>query len=44
MPLQETILSTILSQASKRIIEKIEKGKKLSSEDLLLLYLDVLYS
>lgn len=44
MPIEDTILSTILSQVSKRIIEKVERGKRLSTEDLLILYLDVLYS
>ena len=40
---EEAVLSTVLSQVSKRILEKIEKGKKLSTEDLMLLYLDLVH-
>ncbi len=38
---EEAVLSTVLSQVSKKILEKLEKGKKLSTEDLMLLYLDL---
>ena len=37
MPVEDTPVSTMLAQASKRILEKPEKGKKLSTEDILLL-------
>jgi len=37
----ETPLSTVLEQVSKRILDKLEKGKKLTTEDILLLYLDM---
>ena len=40
---EEAVLSTVLSQVSKKIIEKIEKGKRLSTEDLMLLYLDLVH-
>ncbi len=40
---EEAVLGTILSQVSKRILEKLEKGKRLSTEDILLLYLDMTY-
>ena len=43
MPVEETLLSTVLSQVSRRILEKLEKGKKLSTEDILLLYLDLMH-
>jgi uncharacterized coiled-coil DUF342 family protein len=38
---EEAVLSSVLSQVSKKILEKLEKGKKLSTEDILLLYLDM---
>ena len=31
-----------MSQVSKRILEKLEKKQKLSTEDILLLYLDLM--
>ena len=34
----------MLAQASKRILEKLEKGKKLSTEDILLLYMDMTHN
>ncbi len=40
---EEAVLSTVLSQVSKKILEKLEKGKRLSTEDLLLLYLDLMH-
>jgi uncharacterized coiled-coil DUF342 family protein len=39
----EAVLGTILEQVSKRILEKLERGKKLTTEDILLLYLDLTY-
>jgi uncharacterized coiled-coil DUF342 family protein len=33
----------ILEQVSKRILEKLERGKKPTTEDILLLYLDLTY-
>jgi uncharacterized coiled-coil DUF342 family protein len=39
----EAVLGTILSQVSKRILEKAEKSEKLSTEGILLLYLDPTY-
>jgi len=44
LPLSEAALSSILAQVSKRILEKLEKGKKLSTEDILLLYMDMTYT
>ena len=44
MPLEETLASAVLAQASKRILEKLEKGKKLSTEDILLLYMDMTHA
>jgi uncharacterized coiled-coil DUF342 family protein len=41
LPVEDTVLSAVVSQASKRILERLEKGKKLTAEDLLLLYLDL---
>ncbi len=41
MPVEETVLSTVLEEVSRRILEKLEKGKKPSTEDILLLYLDM---
>jgi len=38
---EEAVLGSILSQVSKRILEKLEKRQKLSTEDILLLYLDL---
>ncbi len=43
MPLEEAAFSALISQVSKRLLEKLEKGKKLSVEDILLLYLDMTY-
>jgi hypothetical protein len=40
---EEAVLSSVLSQVSRKILEKLEKGKKLSTEDILLLYLDMTY-
>ena len=39
----ESILSEILLEASKTLLEKIRKGKKLSVEEIMLLYLDLMY-
>lgn len=39
----EAVLGTILEQVSRKILEKLEKGKKLTTEDILLLYLDMTY-
>ncbi len=44
MPVEDTVLSAVLGQVSKRILEKLEKGKKLSTEDILLLYMDMNYT
>ncbi len=44
MPVEDTLVSTVLAQASKRILEKLEKGKKLSTEDILLLYMDMTHA
>ena len=40
---EEAVLSTVLSQVSRKILEKLERGKKLTTEDILLLYLDLLH-
>ncbi|BES82829.1 hypothetical protein [Pyrodictium abyssi] len=39
----ESAVGAVVSQLSKKILEKLEKGKKLSVEDILLLYLDLQY-
>jgi len=44
LSLGEAVLSTVLAQVSKRILEKLEKGKRLSTEDILLLYMDTTYT
>ena len=41
MPLEDAALQALMEQVSRRILEKLEKGKKLSTEDILLLYLDL---
>jgi len=33
-----------MAQVSKRILEKLERGKRLSTEDILLLYMDMTYT
>lgn len=43
VPVEEAALGAVVSQLSRRILEKLERGKKLSTEDLLLLYLDLQY-
>jgi len=39
----EAALGAALDQVTKKILEEIEKGEKLSTEDILLLYLDMQY-
>ena len=39
----ESILSEILLEVSKSILERVKKGKKLSVEEVMLLYLDLMY-
>ena len=41
---EQTVLQTLLSQISQTIVKKLEKGKKLSTEEILLLYLDLLHN
>lgn len=41
---EQTILQTLLGQISQAIVKKPEKGKKLSTEEIPLLYLDPLYN
>lgn len=43
MPLEEAAFSALISQVSRRLLEKLERGKKLTAEDILLLYLDMTY-
>jgi hypothetical protein len=40
---EEAVLSSVLSQVSRKILERLKKGKKLGTEDILLLYLDMTY-
>jgi len=44
LPVEDTVLSAVLGQVSRRILEKLEKGKKLTAEDILLLYMDMTYT
>ncbi len=44
MPVEDAVISTVLSQVSKRILEKLEEGKELGVEDILLLYMDLMYN
>ncbi len=39
----DSLLDAVVSQAARKILEKLEKGKKLTVEDLLLLHLDLQY-
>ena len=41
--LVETVLPNILVEVSKAILEKVKEGKKLSVEEIMLLYLDMMY-
>ena len=40
----EALFQTVVAEASKAIPEKLKKGKKLTVEEILLLYLDLLYT
>ena len=39
----EEILSVILTEVSKVILSRVKKGEKLIVEEMLLLYLDLMY-
>lgn len=39
-----SVLGAILEQASKNILEKLQKGKKLTLKDLVFLWLDLVYN
>ncbi|NOZ88359.1 MAG: hypothetical protein GXO15_00350 [Crenarchaeota archaeon] len=39
----DSVFDAVVSHAARRILEKLEKGKKLTVEDLLLLHLDLQY-